>query len=429
MKILVIGSGGREHALIWALKKSPKVSHIYAAPGNAGTKDLAQNVFLAIGNHEEVIEFCRKNDVGLVVVGPEAPLVAGIVDDLEKAGIPTVGPSAAAAQLEGSKGFTKAFCDRHNIPTAAYGRFEDAASAKAYVKKQGLPIVVKADGLASGKGVIIAHSEEEAFDAIDTILGGKFGDAGSSLVVEAFLEGEELSFFALVDGERALAFGSAQDHKAVGDGDTGPNTGGMGTYSPAPLVTPELERDIMTRFIEPTVRGMKAEGNPFKGILFAGFMITKNGPELLEYNTRFGDPETQSLMLRLKSDLFELFYALATGNLSGKTVELEPKAALCVVMAANGYPEDYQKGTVIRGLDKAAAKEGVMVFHAGTRTGDNGEYLANGGRVLGIAAIGSTVVEAQKRAYAAVDVIDWKEGFCRRDIGWRAIEHLKAKVS
>jgi len=422
MNILVIGSGGREHALIWALNKSPKCDKIYAMPGNGGIGDVAQNVNVDVTKHEDVIEFCKENDIGLVVIGPEAPLVDGLTDSLEASGILTFGPSKLAAQLEGSKDFTKKLCDKYNIPTAAYETFTDADKAKEYIKKQGAPIVVKADGLAAGKGVIIAETEAEAIAAIDDILVNKeFGDAGSSVVIEELLIGEEISVFALVDGNTALYFGSAQDHKRVGEGDTGLNTGGMGTYSPAPVMTASLEEQIMRESIIPSVKGMKNDGIPYKGILFAGFMVTDKGPILLEFNVRFGDPETQSLMARLDSDLVDLMQACAKGDIKGKQVRLKDKAALCVVMAANGYPGAYEKGSIINGIEDAEKNSDVMVFHAGTKKDDSGNIIANGGRVLGVTAIGDSVLEAKEKAYQAVDKIKWPEGFCRRDIGWRAV--------
>ena len=424
MNILVIGSGGREHALMWAISKSPKCDTIYAMPGNAGTDKIAKNVSVSPENHDDVIEFCNDKNISLVVIGPEAPLVEGLTDSLEKANIPVFGPSKAAAQLEGSKDFTKKVCDKYNIPTAAYETFTNADAAKEYVKKQGTPIVVKADGLAAGKGVILAQNEQEAFDAIDDILvKNQFGDAGSSIVIEEFLTGEEISVFALVDGNTALYFGSAQDHKAVGEGDKGPNTGGMGTYSPAPVMNGALQKQIMEESIIPTVNGLKKDKMPYKGVLFAGFMLTKNGPVLLEFNVRFGDPETQSLMARLDSDLVELLLASANGDLSGKTVKLKDEAAVCVVMAANGYPASYKKGSIIKNLD--AAGENAIIFHAGTKLDEQGNITANGGRVLGVTATGKNVTEAQNNAYEAVDEIDWPEGFCRRDIGWRAVEREK----
>lgn len=421
MNILIVGSGGREHSLAWALKKSPLLTHLYIAPGNAGTATIAENIALAVDDPKEVIDFCKKHAIDLVVIGPEAPLANGLTDALEAQNIKVFGPSQKAAQVESSKGFTKRLCDKYNIPTAAYREFTDKNQAKAYIKQQGTPIVIKADGLAAGKGVIVAMDEEEALEAVETILGGKFGSAGASVVIEEYLEGEEVSFFALVDGERAIPFGSAQDHKRVGDGDTGPNTGGMGTYSPAPVFTSQLEAQVMREIVTPAVQGLKKDGMPYKGVLFVGLMITKNGPRLIEFNARFGDPETQVLMARLKSDILPLLLAVSEGNLQGKSVELHDNAALCVVMAAKGYPEHYEKGTVIKGLDKAGALPDVTVFHAGTKL-SNGQFVADGGRVLGVTATGKTVLEAQKKAYNAVDAIDWQEGFCRRDIGWRAVK-------
>jgi phosphoribosylamine--glycine ligase len=421
--LLVIGSGGREHALCWALKKSPKVHKLYCAPGNGGIRDVADCITLDVNNHKAVIDFCRAHDIALVVVGPEGPLVAGIVDALEAAGIKAFGPSAAAAQLEGSKGFTKDLCARHHIPTAGYIRTSDAKTAREFVRKGQLPIVIKADGLAAGKGVIIAETLSDADSAIDAILGGQFGAAGAELVVEEFLEGEEASFFALVDGTNILPLASAQDHKRVGDGDTGPNTGGMGAYSPAPVMTAKVTDRVMNEIIRPTVAGMTAAGTPFKGVLFAGLMITEDGPKLIEYNTRFGDPECQVLMMRLKSDLLDVLMATAAGKLDGLSLDWDPRPALTVVMAAKGYPGDYgdTKGSVIANLDEASALEDVQIFHAGT-VYDQGQTLANGGRVLNITALGETVSEAQAKAYAAIDKIRWPEGFYRKDIGQRAIE-------
>jgi phosphoribosylamine--glycine ligase len=422
MNILVIGSGGREHAIIWKLKQSPMCEKIYAMPGNGGIGKIAENVVISPANHAEVISFCKAKNIGLVMVGPETPLVDGLVDSLESAGILAFGPSKLAAQLEGSKDFTKKACDRYNIPTAAYETFTDAELAKKYIEKVGVPIVIKADGLAAGKGVILAHKKQEALDAIDDILvKNQFGDAGRSIVIEEFLEGEEISVFAIADGNTAIYFGSAQDHKAVGEGDTGPNTGGMGTYAPAPVMNDDLQAQVMREAILPTIHGMKKDGMPYKGILFAGFMVTKNGPKLLEFNVRFGDPETQVLMARLDCDLLPLLIASAQGNLSGHSIKTKKQAALCVVMAAKGYPGEYKSGTEIKNLNEAENMPDVLVFHAGTKLGNNGEILANGGRVLGITAIGDTVEQAQKKAYEAVDKVDWQDGFCRRDIGWRAI--------
>ncbi|MDR3518342.1 MAG: phosphoribosylamine--glycine ligase [Azospirillaceae bacterium] len=426
MKLLVVGSGGREHALCWALAASPLCDKLWCAPGNAGIAGTAECVDIAADDLDRLVAFARDHAVDLVVVGPEAPLVAGLVDQLAVAGIRAFGPRAAAAALEGSKGFMKDLCARHRIPTAGYRRFTDPALAKAYVAQRTLPIVIKADGLAAGKGVTIAHDVAEAGAAIDeALVGGRFGRAGAELVIEDFLAGEEVSFFAIVDGTTALPLAAAQDHKAVGDGDTGPNTGGMGAYSPAPVLTPALEQKVMERIILPTVRGMAAEGRPFTGVLFAGLMITPgaDGPEptLIEFNVRFGDPECQTLLLRLKSDLLPVLVAAADGTLDQVTLEWLDQAALCVVMAAAGYPGPVVGGTAIRGLDAAAAVPGVTVFHAGTRADADGTIRAAGGRVLGVAARAATVAEAQRNAYRAVDALDWPEGFCRRDIGWRAI--------
>ncbi len=422
MNILVIGSGGREHAIIWALKKSAKCGKIFASPGNGGTGDLAENVLIPINNPEEIVAFCAENEVGLVVIGPEAPLVNGLVDQLVKANIPTFGPSEKAARLEGSKEFTKQICDKYNLPTAAYEAFTNADKACAYIDKMGAPIVVKADGLAAGKGVVVAQTTDEAKEAArDMLLNNKFGDAGSSIVVEECMFGEEISVFALSDGKDVIYFGSAQDHKAVGEGDTGPNTGGMGTYSPAPIMTDSLQKQIMEETIIPAIKGMKGDGTPYTGVLFAGFMVTDKGPRLLEFNVRFGDPETQVLMARLDSDLLDLLYTAATGNLAGKEVRMKDEAALCVVMAANGYPNDYEKGSQINSLKDAEGLEDVIIFHAGTRKDKQGNIVANGGRVLGVTALGQSVKQAQTTAYKAVETIDWPEGFCRKDIGWRAV--------
>jgi phosphoribosylamine--glycine ligase len=420
MNVLLIGSGGREHALAWKLAASPMLTKLYAAPGNPGIAREAELVALDIADHAAVAAFCHEKKIDLVVVGPEAPLVAGIADDLRAAGIKVFGPSKAAAQLEGSKGFTKDLCTRQNIPTAAYGRFTTADAAKAYVRDQGAPIVVKADGLAAGKGVTVAMTEAEALAAIDDCFSGAFGSAGAEVVVEEFLTGEEASFFCLCDGTTALPFGTAQDHKRVGDGDTGPNTGGMGAYSPAPVMTPEIVERTMREIVEPTIRGMAELGAPFSGVLFAGLMIAPAGPKLIEYNTRFGDPECQVLMMRLKDDLLVLLEAAADGQLAHMSARWRDDAALTVVMAAKGYPGAPEKGSVIRGLD-GAASEGVEIFHAGTAERD-GRIVANGGRVLNVTAAARTVTEAQLLAYEAVDRIDWPEGFCRRDIGWRAVE-------
>ncbi|TCT09976.1 phosphoribosylamine--glycine ligase [Tepidamorphus gemmatus] len=425
MNVLLIGSGGREHALAWALSASPMLTRLFVAPGNAGIAEIAECVALDVADHAAVARFCKANDIRLVVVGPEGPLVAGIVDDLLAAGIRTFGPTAAAARLEGSKAFTKDLCARHGIPTAAFGVFTDSETAKAFVRTQGAPIVVKADGLAAGKGVVVAQTVAEADAAIDDMLGGGFGAAGARIVVEEFMEGEEASFFALCDGRTALPLATAQDHKRVHDGDTGPNTGGMGAYSPAPVMSEELIRRTMDEIIRPTLRAMRAEGSPFTGILYAGLMITARGPRLVEYNVRFGDPEAQVLMMRLKDDLMLLILGALDGVLATMSVRWRPESALTVVMAAKGYPGAYHRGSVIRGVEAAAALPDVQVFHAGTLR-EGGLLKANGGRVLNVTALGRDVQEAKARAYAAVDLIDWPEGFCRRDIGWRAIAREKA---
>jgi phosphoribosylamine---glycine ligase len=421
MNILLLGSGGREHALAWKIAASPLVERLVCAPGNAGIARECDLVALDVADHAAVIAFCRARKIDLVVVGPEAPLCAGIVDDLAAAGFKAFGPTRTAAQLEGSKGFTKDLCEANGIPTAAYARFTAAAPAKDYVRAQGAPIVVKADGLAAGKGVVVAGSIAEAEAAIDMMFGGGLGSAGTEVVVEEFLQGEEASFFALCDGETAIPLASAQDHKRVFDGDEGPNTGGMGAYSPAPVMTPELSRRAMDEIVLPTVRAMKAMGAPYKGVLYAGLMITAQGPKLIEYNVRFGDPECQVLMLRLMSDLVPALLASCDGMLGNFDLRWYPDAALTVVMAAKGYPGMTAKGTVIEGLGDAAAVEEVEIFHAGTK-GDGGRVLANGGRVLNVSARGKTVGEAQARAYRAVDRIRWADGFCRRDIGFRAVE-------
>jgi phosphoribosylamine---glycine ligase len=426
MNILILGSGGREHALAWKMAASPLADKLYCAPGNAGIAREAECVALDLADHAAAIAFCKEKKIDLVVVGPEAPLCAGIVDDLEKAGIKAFGPSKWAARLEGSKGFAKDLCKSNKIPTAAYERFKNAGPAKDYVRRKGAPIVVKADGLAAGKGVVVAETAAEAEAAIDTMFGGGLGTPAWEIVVEDCLVGEEASFFALCDGESAIALASAQDHKRVGDGDKGPNTGGMGAYSPAPIMTAEMEKRVMYEIVMPTVRAMKAMGAPYKGVLFAGLMITKTGPQLIEYNVRFGDPETQVLMLRLMSDLLPALLAARDGQLKNFDLRWYPDTALTVVMAAKGYPGAYEKGTLIDGLDAAAQVEGVEIFHAGTKT-DGTRIVANGGRVLNVSARGKTVREAQTRAYAAVDRIKWPEGFCRRDIGWRAIARESAK--
>ena len=422
MKVLVVGGGGREHALCWAIGGSPLVDKLWCAPGNAGIAEEAECVAIGAEDVPALVAFAVDNVVDLVVIGPEAPLVAGLADRLAEKGIRAFGPSAAAAMLEGSKGFMKDLCARHAIPTAAYGRFTEVAPAKAFVAKHGAPIVVKADGLAAGKGVIICETTDQADAAIDDMLeGGAFGSAGAEVVIEEFLDGIEASFFVLCDGENALPLASAQDHKRVGDGDTGPNTGGMGAYSPAPVVTDEITETVMRTIVRPTIDGMKAEGIPYKGVLYAGLMLTKDGPKLLEYNVRFGDPECQVLMMRLMSDVVPALIASCDGELKDFDLRWFDETALTVVMASRGYPGAYEKGTVIRGLKEAGEVDGVHVFHAGTAANAKGEITATGGRVLNVTAMAPTVAEAQKRAYAAVDRIDWPEGFCRRDIAWRAL--------
>ncbi|MCC3862301.1 phosphoribosylamine--glycine ligase [Pseudemcibacter aquimaris] len=424
MNILVIGSGGREHSLSWKIAQSDLCDELYVAPGNGGMGDIATCVSLDDSNHAEVINFCRDKNIEFVVIGPEAPLVGGLSDALTEAGIKTFGPSAAASILEGSKGFTKDLCAKYDIPTAAYGRFTNAEAAKEFTAKQNIPVVIKADGLAAGKGVIIAESMDDAFAAIDDILGGQFGDAGAELVVEEFLSGEEASFFVLCDGENILPFGTAQDHKRVGEGDTGLNTGGMGAYSPAPVMTNEMIDRTINEIIMPTVKGMAAEGKPFKGVFFAGLMITDKGPELIEYNVRFGDPECQTLMMRLNSDIVPALMACADGTLDQISVDWSEKTAMNVVMAAKGYPGSYEKNTEINNLDDAGAADNVTIFHAGTKK-DGEQILATGGRVLNITSLSDSVTNAAKDAYAALDKIEWPGGFCRRDIGWRAIEREK----
>jgi phosphoribosylamine--glycine ligase len=426
MNILLLGSGGREHALAWKMAASPLADRLYCAPGNAGIAREAEIVALDISDHAAVIAFCKANKIDLVVVGPEAPLVAGLVDDLTASGIKAFGPTKAAARLEGSKGFTKDLCAANNIPTAAYERFTAAAPAKAYVRAHGAPIVVKADGLAAGKGVVVAETIPDAEAAIDMMFTGGLGEAGAEVVIEEFLDGEEASFFALSDGEHALALASAQDHKRAFDGDVGPNTGGMGAYSPAPVMTPAMSARTMDEIVLPTIHAMKAMACPYKGVLYAGLMITADGPKLIEYNARFGDPECQVLMLRLKSDLVPALLAACDGVLKAFDLRWSDEAALTVVMAAKGYPGDYTRGSVIEGLDAAAAVEGVEIFHAGTRA-EGGRIVANGGRVLNVCATGKTVGEAQQRAYWAVDLIRWPEGFCRRDIGWQAVARESGK--
>jgi phosphoribosylamine---glycine ligase len=421
MNILLIGSGGREHALAWSLSASPLCDRLFIAPGNPGTAKHGTNVVVDVADHGAVIDFCRTMGIDFVVVGPEAPLVAGLVDDLKAAGIKAFGPGKAAARLEGSKAFTKDLCAEFGIPTATYRRFTDAETAKTYVRNYGVPIVVKADGLAAGKGVVVATAFEDAEAAIDMMIGGGLGAAGAEVVIEAFLDGEEASFFALCDGRTAIPLGTAQDHKRAFDGDRGPNTGGMGAYSPAAVLTPELQDRVMREIIAPTLAGMAARGTPYSGVLYAGLMLTGTGPQLIEYNARLGDPETQVLLPRLKSDLVTALLAACDEVLDSTSLQWSDDAALTVVMAAEGYPGPVEKGSAIRGIDDAEALDGVLVFHAGTKQ-DGDRILADGGRVLNVTALGRTIAEAQAKAYEAVARIDWPEGFCRRDIGWRAVE-------
>ncbi len=421
MNILLLGSGGREHALAWKLAQSPLCEKLYAAPGNPGIADHAELVSLDVTHHQAVVAFCVTNSISLVVIGPEAPLVDGLADALRAQNIPVFGPDKAAAQLEGSKGFTKDLCARANIPTASYVRTTSLEQARAGLPKFGLPVVIKADGLAAGKGVIIAETAEQADEALADMFSGSFGAAGAEVVLEEFMTGEEVSFFALTDGAAIIPFGSAQDHKRVGDGDTGPNTGGMGAYSPARVFSETCEKLVMEQIILPTVYTLAAEGMPYNGVLYAGLMLTEDGPKLVEYNARFGDPECQVLMMRLEDDLAELLLAVAEGRLADYgAVTMCDDCALTVVMAANGYPGTPDKGGAITGIE-AAEVEGAKVFHAGTALRD-GALVANGGRVLNITALGSSIAEAQARAYRAVDAISFHTGFCRRDIGWREVE-------
>ena len=428
MNVLLIGSGGREHALAYKISSSPLLGKLFCAPGNPGTLASGDNIELDVKNHKAVVEFCKKNTVELVVIGPEAPLVDGLADSLRDNGLLVVGPSKLAARLEGSKGFTKDLCAKYNIPTGAYQRFKNANEAKDYIRKKGAPIVIKADGLAAGKGVTVALTIGEALDAVDACFDGAFGKAGIEIVVEEFLEGEEASFFCLCDGKTAIPFGSAQDHKRVGDGDKGANTGGMGAYSPAPVMTEDMTKRVMNEIVEPTIRGMADLGCPFSGVLFVGLMITKKGPELIEFNVRFGDPECQVLMMRLKSDLLPVLSSVAKGHLEDVELNWTTDKALTVVMAAKGYPEAPQRGSIISGIEKADKLPDVKVFHAGTALKD-GKVIANGGRVLNVTATGKTVKEAQQKAYQAIKLIDWPEGFYRHDIGWRAIEREESKAS
>lgn len=424
MKILLVGSGGREHAMAWKLSQSESCEKLYCAPGNAGIADQAECVPIQVSEIDKLVAFAVDNAIDLVVVGPENPLVDGLADSVVAKGIPVFGPSAKAAELEGSKGFMKDLCAKYNIETADYGRFIDVESAKSFIVDAGLPIVVKTDGLAAGKGVIICETQAQAFEAVETMLSGAaFGAAGTEVVIEEFLEGEEVSFFALADGKTILPLTSAQDHKRVGEGDTGLNTGGMGAYSPAHFMTEELEQQIIRDAIQPTIDGMAAEGCPFTGVLFAGLMVKDGKAKLLEHNVRFGDPECQALMMRLQGDLAQILLAGAEGRLDevADQVSWSDETAMCVVMAADGYPGSYKKNKVIKGFDAANAVDGAYVFHAGTVQKDT-DIVSVGGRVLGVTAIGSSFAEAQEQAYKAVDCIDWPEGFCRRDIGWRAVK-------
>jgi phosphoribosylamine--glycine ligase len=421
MKLLVIGSGGREHALCWKLAKSPLVDRLYCAPGNAGIADVASLVPLAQTDIDGIVAFARAEAIDFVVVGPEQPLVLGLVDRLEAVGIPAFGPSAAAARLEGSKGFMKDLCRRHDIPTARYRRFSDAAVAHRYLDEVAIPVVIKADGLAAGKGVTVATTRAMAEQAIDEALqGNRFGAAGAEIVIEEFLEGEEVSFFVLTDGVDAAPLASAADHKRAFDGDQGPNTGGMGAFSPAPALTPELEAEVMTRIIHPTIRAMAAAGCPFKGVLYAGLMLTPQGPKLIEYNVRFGDPECQALMLRLTSDLLPVLMAARDGRLGDVPMEWDDGHAITVVMAAKGYPNDPLQSGPIRGLGALLSADDLVVFHAATKI-EHGDLVSSGGRVLGVTARGADLAAARDRAYDAVDRIDFPSGFCRRDIGLRGL--------
>jgi len=420
MNILVLGSGGREHSLAWAIKQNPKCDRLICAPGNAGMAEIAECASIDINDGDVVATFAAENAIDFVVIGPEAPLAAGVADRLRDAGLSVFGPSAAAARLEASKSFTKAICDAANAPTAAYARFTDPAPAKDYIRAQGAPIVVKADGLAAGKGVIVAMTEAEALDAIDDMFGGEFGAAGAEVVIEEFMEGEEASFFVLVDGETVLPIGTAQDHKRVGDGDTGPNTGGMGAYSPAPVLTDEIAQKALDEIIRPTMAEMARQGMPYQGVLYAGLMIKDGQPRLVEYNVRFGDPECQVLMMRLGGQAFDLIQACAEGRLADIAVKWADDHAITVVLAANGYPSSYKEGSEIKGLNTLPEDSSNMAFHAGTTEVD-GKITATGGRVLNVTARGASLQEARDRAYAMVDAIDWPEGFCRRDIGWRAL--------
>ncbi|MEP1839146.1 MULTISPECIES: phosphoribosylamine--glycine ligase [Alphaproteobacteria] len=420
MNIMILGGGGREHALAWAVLQNPKCDKLIVAPGNAGISQIADCASIDVNDGATVVEFATRNNIDFVIVGPEAPLAAGVADRLREAGVLVFGPSRAAAALEASKAFTKEICDACNAPTAAYGHFTDAAAAKAYVEAQGAPIVVKADGLAAGKGVIIAETVDQAIAAIDDMFGGEFGEAGAEVVIEEFMEGEEASYFILCDGETVLPIGTAQDHKRVGDGDTGPNTGGMGAYSPAPVLSDAIATRALDEIIKPCMAEMAKRGMPYQGVLYAGLMIKDGAPRLVEYNVRFGDPECQVLMMRLGAQVLDLLHAAAEARLDEMRVNWADDHALTVVLAAAGYPGSYDKGSVIAGLDTLPSDSSNMVFHAGTAERE-GKIVASGGRVLNVTARGDSLKQAQERAYAMVDAVDWPEGFCRRDIGWRAL--------
>ena len=426
MKILIVGAGGREHALTWKIAQSPLVTALFCAPGNGGMDDIATPLAIAAEDVDGLARWAEAEKPDLVVIGPEAPLVGGLADRLDAMGIPAFGPSKAAAALEGSKGFMKDLCAKYQIPTAAYARFDSKPDALAYIDRHGAPIVIKADGLAAGKGVTVAETTDQAKAAIEACFEGAFGDAGHEVVIEEFMEGEEASVFALSDGQNALLLATAQDHKRVHDGDQGPNTGGMGAYSPAPVMTPDMLARTTDEIIKPTIAAMAAEGAPYRGVLYAGLMITAQGPKLIEYNVRFGDPECQVLMMRMKSDIVPVLLACAQGDLTGVSVDWHDEAAITVVMAARGYPGTYQKGTEIRNVAEAASDPAVEIFHAGTKR-DGDALLANGGRVLNVTARGKNVTDAQARAYDALDKIDWADGFARRDIGWRAIAREAAR--
>jgi phosphoribosylamine--glycine ligase len=420
MNILILGSGGREHALAWAVMQNPKCDKLIVAPGNAGIAQIAECASFDIDDGGEVVTFVAANAIDFVIVGPEAPLANGVADRLREAGVLVFGPSKAAARLEASKSFTKEICDAANAPTAGYGHFTDAEAAKAYIREHGAPIVVKADGLAAGKGVIVAMDLQTALDAVDDMFGGAFGGAGAEVVVEEFMEGEEASFFILCDGKTALPVGTAQDHKRVGEGDTGLNTGGMGAYSPAPVLSDEIAQKALDEIVQPTIDEMAKRGTPYQGVLYVGLMIKDGQPRLVEYNVRFGDPECQVLMMRLGAQAMDLMHAAAEERLHETQVNWADDHAITVVMAANGYPGSYEKGSVIGELDAIAADSKNMVFHAGT-TAKDGQITASGGRVLNVTARGASLQEARDRAYAMVDTIDWPSGFYRNDIGWRAL--------